>query len=138
MDKVMVRDWMTPDPLTVHPQQTIPQAHNLMKTQNVRRLPVVEGDTLVGILTYGDIREAQPSDANSLSIHEINYLLSILSVDSIMTENPITISAEASIADAARIMLEHKVGGLPVMEGDSLIGIITETDICRVVVEEFS
>lgn len=139
MEKRYVRDWMTRNPLTIHPQQTLPQAHKLMKTKNVRRLPVVEGDTLVGIVTFGDIREAQPSDATSLGIYELNYLIGLLTVDSIMTRDPITVSEEVTIAEAARSMLEHKIGGIPVVGKDgALVGIITESDICRVVVEEFS
>ena len=90
MQKTLVRDWMTKNPHTIHPQQTLPQAHKLMKTRKVRRLPVVEGDTLVGIVTFGDIREAQPSDASSLGIYELNYLIALLTVDSIMTREPYT------------------------------------------------
>lgn len=138
MQRKTVQDWMTRSPITIHPQQTLPQAHRLMKTKNVRRLPVVEGDQLVGIVTFGDIREAQPSDATSLGIYELNYLIGLLTIDSIMTKNPITVRQDSLIADAARIMLEHKVGGLPVVDSDGLlVGIITESDICRVVVEEF-
>ncbi|HUF37554.1 MAG TPA: CBS domain-containing protein [Anaerolineales bacterium] len=134
MEKRLVRDWMTPDPITVHPQQTLPQAHNLMKTKNVRRLPVVEDDRLVGIVTFGDIREAQPSDASSLSSYEASYLVGLMSIDSIMTPDPYTIEADAPIAEAARAMLQHKIGGIPVVNADgNLVGIITETDICRVV-----
>ncbi len=139
MNKILVRDWMGKSPVTIHPQQTIPQAHNLMKTRKVRRLPVMDGDELVGIVTLGDIREAQPSDATSLSIYELNYLISLLTVDSIMTPDPITVLETASIAEAARLMIQHKIGGIPVMdEAGNLAGIITESDICRVVVEEFA
>jgi len=139
MEKNYVRDWMTTNPHTIHPQQTLPQAHKLMKTKNVRRLPVVEGDTLVGIVTFGDIREAQPSDATSLGIYELNYLIGLLTVDSIMTRNPITVKESDTIADAARTMLKHKIGGIPVVDKDgALVGIITESDICRVVVEELA
>lgn len=139
MQKRYVRDWMTRQPITIHPQQTLPQAHKLMKTKKVRRLPVMEGDRLVGIVTFGDIREAEPSDANSLSIYEINYLIGLLTVDSIMTRDPITINQNATIAEAAKLMIDHKVGGLPVVDDEnSVVGIITESDICRVVVEEFT
>jgi CBS domain-containing protein len=138
MNKLLVRDWMTRKPITIHPQQTLPQAHKLMKSRGVRRLPVVDGGELVGIVTFGDIREAQPSDATTLSIHEMNYLLSLLTVDSIMTEDPITVREDSPIADAARLMLDHKIGGIPVMDEDGrLTGIITESDLCRLVVETF-
>lgn len=134
MDKRTVRDWMTTNPITIHPQQTLPQAYTLMKNHNVRRLPVVEEDRLIGIVTFGDIREAQPSDASALSSHEASYLVELMSIDSIMTPDPFTIQADEPISEAARQMLEHKIGGIPVVDAEgNLIGIITETDICRVV-----
>ena len=134
MDKILIRDWMTSDPFTIHPQQTVPQAHQMMKKKRIRRLPVVENNELIGIVTYGDIREAQPSNATSLSIYELNYLISLLTIDNVMTPDPITVEADSTIAEAAQIMLEYKVGGLPVLDDGNLVGIITETDICRVVV----
>ena len=139
MDKHSVKNWMTRDPVSIHPQQTLPQAHQLMKNKNIRRLPVVDGETLVGIVTFGDIREAEPSDASSLSMYEMNYLIALLTVDSIMTPNPMTIQESATIGEAAKVMLEHKIGGLPVMnKNNMLVGIITESDICRLVMEEYS
>ena len=138
MDKILIRDWMTSDPFTIHPQQTVPQAHQMMKKKRIRRLPVVENNELIGIVTYGDIREAQPSNATSLSIYELNYLISLLTIDNVMTPDPITVEADSTIAEAAQIMLEYKVGGLPVLDDGNLVGIITETDICRVVVAEFA
>ena len=139
MDKHSVKNWMTRDPVSIHPQQTLPQAHQLMKNKNIRRLPVVDGETLVGIVTFGDIREAEPSDASSLSMYEMNYLIALLTVDSIMTPNPMTIQESATIGEAAKVMLEHKIGGLPVMnKNNMLVGIITESDICRLVMEEDS
>ena len=139
MDKHLVKDWMTKNPITIHPQQTLPQAHHLMKSRNVRRLPVVEGEDLVGIVTFGDIREAQPSDATSLSMYELSYLISLLTVDSIMTGEPQTIGQDDTIGEAARVMLENKIGGIPVVDAEGmLVGILTESDICRLVVERFS
>jgi CBS domain-containing protein len=106
-----------------------------MREHKVRRLPVVQAGKLAGIVTLGDVREAGPSDATSLSIFELNYLLAKLTIGEIMTKNPVTVAAETSLHDAAQIMLEKKIGGLPVMEGDNLVGIITESDIFRAVVE---
>jgi acetoin utilization protein AcuB len=136
MIKKFVRDWMTPSPITITPMTTLPDAHNLMKEARIRRLPVVDRGRLVGIVTLGDVREAQPSDATTLSIYELNYLLSKLTVDKIMTREPLTISPNASVRQAARLMLEQKIGGLPVMEQDRLVGIITESDIFRVLAQE--
>src|SRR5947208_3069577 len=117
MEKKFVRDWMTPNPITIALKTTLPDAHNLMKQSKIRRLPVVDRGRLVGIVTLGDVREAQPSDATTLSIYELNYLLSKLTVDKIMTHEPLTISPHATVRHAARLMLDHKLGGLPVMEG---------------------
>ncbi|TAH50210.1 MAG: CBS domain-containing protein [Chloroflexota bacterium] len=136
MTKNLVRDWMTPNPITIVPKTTLPDAHKLMRDSKIRRLPVVERERLVGIVTLGDVREAEPSNATTLSIYELNYLLSKLTVDSIMTRDPLTIAPDATIRQAARLMLEHKIGGLPVTEQGHLVGIITESDIFRVLAQE--
>ncbi len=136
MKKTLVRDWMTPNPITIDIKTTLPEAHKLMKECHIRRLPVVDHGKVVGILTLGDIREASPSDATSLSIFELNYLLAKLTVEKIMTRDPITIAPSSTIREAAQIMLEHKIGGVPVVEDDKLVGIITESDIFRVLVQE--
>ncbi len=132
----LVKDWMTPDPVTIAPSTTLPEANRLMKECNIRRLPVVENGRLVGIVTLGDIREASPSAATALSIYELNYLLSRLTVGQIMTRDPIIITPDTSIEAAARLMLEHKIGGLPVVDGTRVVGIITESDIFRLLVTE--
>jgi len=106
----------------------------VMKKYNIRRLPVVDGDKLVGIVTRGDLRGAQPSEATSLSIFELHYLVGRITLRQIMTPNPITIPLTATVQDAARLMLQRKVAGLPVMDGGKLVGIITESDIFRMVV----
>ncbi|SNB72901.1 CBS domain-containing protein [Thermoflexus hugenholtzii] len=130
-----VRDWMTPNPITISPRTTLPEAHQIMKEKRIRRLPVVdENGHLVGIVTLGDVREASPSDATSLSIFELNYLLARLTVDKIMTRKVITVTPDTPIYEAARLMLEHKIGGLPVVEDGRVVGIITESDIFKMVV----
>lgn len=135
MLKEHVKDWMTRDPLCVGPDTTLPEAHRLMTERRIRRLPVVENGKLVGIVTRGDIRDARPSSASSLSIWEMNYLLARLQVGSMMTRDPATICPDATIADAARMLLERKIGGLPVVDDDNhVVGIITESDIFRMVV----
>jgi acetoin utilization protein AcuB len=107
-----------------------------MTEKRVRRLPVVKDDRLVGIITLGDVRGAEPSGATSLSIWELNYLLSKLKIEEIMTRNLITISPYATIGQAAETMLEYKVSGLPAVDGEmKLVGIITESDIFRMVVQ---
>lgn len=134
MITALVKDWMTPNPITAIPETTLPDALMVMKKYNIRRLPVLDGDRLVGIVTRGDLRGAQPSDATSLSIFELHYLVGRITLQQIMTPNPITIPLTATIQDAARLMLQRKVAGLPVMDNGRLVGIITESDIFRMVV----
>ncbi|GIK54662.1 MAG: CBS domain-containing protein [Chloroflexi bacterium] len=136
MKRELVRDWMTREIITVTPDTTLPEAHQIMMNEEIRRLPVVDSDgRLVGIVTRGDVRGAQPSPATSLSIWELNYLLSQLKVAKIMTPDPITVNEEATIGDAARVMLENRISGLPVVDNrGKLVGVITESDIFSMVV----
>lgn len=136
MKKELVKDWMSTDLITVGPETTLPEAHQLMMREEIRRLPIVdEKDHLLGIVTLGDVRGAEPSSATSLSVWELNYLLANLQLKKIMTRDPITISPEASIGQAARTMLEHRISGLPVVDNaGKLVGIITESDIFSMVV----
>jgi acetoin utilization protein AcuB len=128
---MLVKDFMTPNPEVVTPEITVPEAAQIMKKGGFRRLPVVKEDRVVGIVTDRDLKEAMPSDANSLSIWELNYLISKLTVGEIMTRNPITVSDTLPLQAAAKLMLEHKVGGLPVEREGRLVGIITVTDVLR-------
>lgn len=134
MNNQIVRNWMTPNPITITPQTTLPEARRLMDEHYVRRLPVIHKGKLVGIVTRGDIREAQASTATALSIYELNYLLDGIPAKEFMTYEPITIAADAPISEAARRMLQNKIGGLPVVEFGELVGIITETDFCRLLI----
>lgn len=134
-----VKDWMTPNPITIQETATLPDAHQMMKEYNIRRLPVVDKHgKLVGIISDSDVREAEPSDATSLSIFELNYLLAKLQVKKIMTTHVITVTPQTPVVKAAQLMLENKIGGIPVLEGDQIVGIITESDIFRMVVETYA
>jgi len=134
MDRYTVRDWMTTHPVTITPDTSLADAHRLMKQKKVRRLPVVENGKLVGIVALSDVLEAEPSQATTLSVYEINYLLAELKVQKIMKKPVITVTPDTPIREAANLMLTHKIGGLPVVEGDQLVGIITESDIFRMIV----
>lgn len=135
-EKTIVKEWMTSPVISVKALTPISDAHQIMKEKNIRRLPVVQGDTLVGIITIGDVREASPSDATTLSIWELNYLWAQLTVEKVMTRNVMTVNPETPILDAAQTMLEKKVSGLPVVDGkNKLIGVITESDIFRMLVK---
>lgn len=129
---------MTPEVVVVTPDTTLPDAHRLMSENEIRRLPVVKNGRLVGIITRGDVRGAEPSEATSLSIWELNYLLARLKVKEIMTPNPVSVAPEATIREAAQLMLDNKISGLPVVdEGKGVVGIITESDIFRLVVSQW-
>lgn len=135
MKKDLVKDWMSENPVVISSDTTVPEAHKVLKDNNVRRLPVIDNGKLVGIVTRGDVREAGPSDATSLSIYELNYLLAKLTVREIMNKNPITVDPETTLHDVAKIMLENKIGGLPVVKDHTVVGIITESDVFRAMIE---
>lgn len=130
----LVRDWMTPDPITAPPKMNLPEALQLMAQHSIRRLPIVDKGELVGMVTRGDLRGAQPSQATSLSIFELHYLVGRITLEQIMTRSLLTVTDTMSIQDAARLMLQRKIAGLPVLKDGRLVGIITESDIFRLVV----
>jgi acetoin utilization protein AcuB len=137
MNQELVKDWMSKDVITIDADSCcLPKAHRIMTDNQIRRLPVIDKNgRLAGIVTRGDIRGAEPSQATSLSIWELNYLLANLKIADIMTPNPITVPENSTIGEAADLMLEHKVSGLPVLNNaGQLVGIITESDIFRMVV----
>jgi acetoin utilization protein AcuB len=133
---VLVRERMSPNPVTIGAQSTITEALRVMRENQVRRLPVLDeqGD-LVGIVSEKDLLYASPSPATSLSIYEMHELLSRLKVSELMTTELITVTPDTLLEEAARIMADSKIGGLPVMQGQRLVGIITETDIFKVFLE---
>ena len=138
MKQELVGDWMTREVITITPDTSLKEAHDIMNEKGIRRLPVVADGTILGIVTLGDIRGAEPSRASSLSIWEVHHLLAKLKVSEIMTRNPATIPQNASIGEAAKMMLEKKFSGLPVVDDENhLAGIITESDIFRLVVSEW-
>jgi CBS domain-containing protein len=139
MKQELVKDWMICNVVTVTPDMTLPAAQHLMTEQGIRRLPVIENGHLVGIVTRGDIREADPSSVTSLSTWELNDMLAKIKAGQIMTPKPMTISQEATVGEAAQMMLEHKISGLPVVDRiGKLVGIITESDIFRLVARNWS
>lgn len=136
LENVSVREWMTSPVISVSPTTSISNAHQIMKENGIRRLPVVEDDRLVGIVTIGDVREASPSDATTLSIWELNYLWAQLTVERVMSRKVLTVSPDMCILDAAQIMLDSKVSGLPVVDQNGrLEGVLTESDIFRMLVK---
>src|SRR5512139_2160596 len=130
-----VVDIMTPNPVTITPRNAIRTAINLMREGGYRRLPVVDRGRLVGILTDRDLRRAANSPFVVREQWYDNFILDHIEVGSCMTPNPLTIQPTASIAEAARLMRTHKIGGLPVVAEGQLVGIITETDLLDFLIE---
>ncbi len=135
MKTQQIKDWMTPDVITVSSSCTLPEAYWLMLEKEIRRLPVVEEGALVGMVTLEDLRRMEPLRISGVDLIHISDMLAKLPVRQLMTENPKTISPGASLIDAAHLMLEHKISALPVLDGDMLVGIITESDIFRAFIE---
>src|SRR5512145_1087779 len=139
MKQECVCDWMTREVITISPNTSLTEAHKLMMEKGIRRLPVVHDGRLVGIVTLGDVRGAEPAHTASLNIWESDHLLAKLKVLEFMTQRPVTIRENATLGEAARIMLQKKFSGLPVVdEAGHLLGIITESDIFRLVATEWS
>jgi acetoin utilization protein AcuB len=126
-----IRDMMTRNPVTVDSETLVIDAQKIMKENNIRRLPVVEKGKLVGIVTKHDLLEASPSPATSLSVHELNYLLSKMKVKEIMKKNPVTLTPDTPFEEALKIGQERKIGSFPVVENGKVVGIATESDIVR-------
>ena len=136
---MLVRDRMSKHPLTVEMNQTVSETHKYMQEQNVRHLPVIDkSGVMIGLVTEDDLLKAEPSSATSLSVWEIHSLLNKITTRDVMTRDVITTSEDTPIEEAAQQMLEHKIGCLPVMRDDRLVGIITESDIFRTFMELFS
>jgi len=133
---MLVRDRMTRDLHTVRADMAVADALSLIREKNIRRLPVVDKHgRLIGIVAEKDLLYASPSPATSLSVYEIGYLLSKLKIKEVMNQEVVTISADAPLEEAAMVMVDNKIGALPVMEGKDLAGIITETDIFKALLE---
>jgi CBS domain-containing protein len=134
METLTVSSLMSSPPFTISPRTRLPQIKSLMRINKIRRLPVLDQGRLVGIVTLGDVRNAFPSDASMLSIYELSYLVDRVTARDVMRTSVVTVSSTASVIDAARLMLQHKIGGLPVVENDTVVGMITESDIFRAVI----
>ena len=129
---------MTRNPVTATPEMSVADASALMKREKVHRLPVLDKEHhLVGIISEKDILYASPSPVSTLSIHEMAYLLSQLTVKKLMTHDVITISKETTVEEAARLMVDQDLSSLPVVENDKLIGIVSKSDLFKILLELF-
>jgi acetoin utilization protein AcuB len=129
----LVSDMMSVKPMTVDPETLMLEARQRMMDDRIRHLVVTEDSRIVGIVTDRDIRLNLPSPATSLSVWEINFLLARLTVREVMTGSVVVVDPDRPAAEAARIMLDHKIGALPVVDGGRLVGIVTESDFVRAV-----
>ena len=134
---MLVEEWMTSDVISITADSSMMKASRLMKTNKIRRLPVVDANNvLVGILTDHDVKSAQPSKATTLEVHEVYYLLSELKVKDVMTANPMRAKRTDSVEWVALMMARHTFGGMPVVDEENKIcGIITESDIFKLLVQ---
>jgi acetoin utilization protein AcuB len=132
---MLVSERMTRSVISFAPDLPIVEAMTIMKREHIRRAPVVKDGKMIGIVTETDLANAAPSAATSLSVWELNYLLSKVTIKEVMTKDIITIDEDTPIEEAARLMADNKIGGLPVCRDGEVVGIITETDLFKIFLE---
>jgi acetoin utilization protein AcuB len=132
---LLVENWINPNVVTVDADDSMLDATKLLKEHNIRHLPVLEKGKLVGVITDRDLKRASPSDATALEAHELLYLIANIKVREIMTKNPITVPYNYTIEEAAELLLQARISGMPVVNKDGdVIGTITQTDLFKVLI----
>jgi len=132
---MLVKDWMTKTVVTIDPNDSMQDAIRLMKDHDIRMLPVLKKGDLIGIITDRDVKRSSASDATTLEIHELLYLVSRIKVKDIMTKDPITVSFDYTIEETAEVLLKNKISGAPVVDhAGRLVGTITQVDIFRALI----
>jgi len=132
---MLVKNWMSKPAVTIDADASMHDAIKLLKNHNIKMLPVMEKGNLVGIVTDRDIKRASASDATSLEIHELLYLISKIKIREVMTKNPITVPQDYTVEETAEILLKHNISGVPVVDQFSdVIGTITQNDIFRILI----
>jgi len=132
---MLIGERMSQPVISISKDMPIQDALELFKTSLIRRAPVLQDGKLIGIVSDKDLLDASPSQATSLSVWELNYLLSKITVREVMTRNVFTVQVDTPIEEAARLMADNKIGGLPVLEGEKVVGMITETDLFKIFLE---
>ena len=132
---MLVKNWMSKPVITIDENSSMQEANLLLERNSIHTLPVMNGENLVGIITDRDLKRSSASDATSLEKHELLYLILKIKVRDIMTKNPICVTPDYTIEEAAKILMEHKVSGIPVVgTSGAIVGIVTKTDLCRVLI----
>jgi len=132
---MLVKDWMSLPVITIDEDASMQDAMGLLKRHGIRRLPVMKKGKLTGIITDRDLKSASASDASTLEIHELLYLLTKIKMKNIMTKDPITVPVDYTVEETAELLLRHKISGVPVLDKErELAGVITQTDLLRVMV----
>jgi len=132
---MLVRNWMSKNVVTINEDDSMQDAMKLMKQHTIRMLPVMKNDALVGVVTDRDLKRASASDATTLDVHELLYLISKIKVKNIMTKNPIAVSPDLTVEETAELLLNHKISGVPVVDDKGkVVGAITQTDLFRVLI----
>jgi acetoin utilization protein AcuB len=132
---MLVNHWMSKQVITIDANDSMNNALHLLKKHNIKMLPVMKQGKLVGIVTDRDLKRASASDATSLEIHELLYLISKIKIKDVMTKNPITVPLDYTIEETAEVLLKHKISGVPVVDHHgNIVGIITQNDIFRTLI----
>jgi acetoin utilization protein AcuB len=132
---MLVKDWMSKPAITIDVNASMNDAIKLFKKNNIKMLPVMEKDRLVGIITDRDIKRASASDATTLEIHELLYLISKIMIKEIMTKNPVTVSPDYTVEETAEVLLKHNISGVPVVDHyGTIVGVMTQNDIFKTII----
>jgi len=132
---MLVKNWMNKPAITIDKHSSMQEAMTLMKTHRITLLPVMDKKRLVGVITDWDLKKASPSDATTLEIHELLYLISTIQIKDIMTSKPVSVPPDFTIEETAEVLLANKISGVPVVDKDGdVVGVITHTDLFEVII----
>jgi acetoin utilization protein AcuB len=132
---MLVKNWMSKNVVTINEDDSMQDAMKLMKQHSIRMLPVLKNGALVGVVTDRDLKRASASDATTLDVHELLYLISKIKVKNIMSKSPVAVSPDLTVEETAEILLNNKISGVPVVdEKGKVVGTITQTDLFRVLI----
>ena len=132
---MLVKDWMSKPAITIDVNDSMNDAIKLLKKHNIKMLPVLEKSKLVGIITDRDIKRASASDATTLEIHELLYLISKIKIKEIMSKNPVTVAPDYTVEETAEVLLKHNISGVPVVDHyGTVVGVMTQNDIFKTII----